>query len=376
MKIISVVGNRPQFIKLAAFSKAAKKYPEIKNIIVHSGQHYDFELSQIFFQGLKISKPDYNAGVGSGSHAEQTAKIMLKLEKIFLKEKPDLVVVYGDTNTTLAGALTAVKLHIPIAHIEAGCRGFSLDWPEEVNRILTDRISDFLFAPSYFESKNLLKEGINPERIFLVGNIMTDTLVNLKIKSQKSKFYEKFGLSKKHYAVLTIHRARNVDDKGKLTEILGAIKMISQEIPIVFPIHPRTKKMLKIFRIEKLLAEMPNLILIKPVSYLEMINLVKNSKMVLTDSGGIQHETTVLGIPCLTIRETTEWPITFKQGTSLAAGTSKEKIVKESLKVLSGKVKKGKIPKLWDGHTAMRIVKILTNKDIFKNIKNIRNIQT
>jgi len=362
MRIVHVVGNRPQFIKLTAFLKASQRYPKIKNVIVHSGQHYDFEMSQIFFQEFEIPKPDYNLNVGSVSDVEQIAKIMIELEKVFLRKKIDIVMVYGDTNTTLAGALTAVKLGIPIAHIEAGCRGFELDWPEEVNRILIDHISDFLFTTSYFEKKNLLREGIDPKRIFPVGNIMTDTLMELKLKTQKLKTYERFGLNKKGYIVLTLHRAGNVDIKKNLKEILEAIKVISQKIPIIFPIHPRTKKMIKVFELEKLFNKMPNLILIPPLSYSNMINLVKNSKTVLTDSGGLQHETTVLGIPCLTIRKTTDWQVTVSQGTNLVVGTSKEKIIKESLKILAGKVKKGRVPKLWDGHTARRIIKTLTKR--------------
>ncbi|KPJ55316.1 hypothetical protein AMJ47_00360 [Parcubacteria bacterium DG_72] len=351
MKIVHIVGNRPQFIKLDPLLKALKKHKRIKNIVVHTGQHYDFRMSQIFFKELNIPEPDYNLEVGSGSHALQTADAMMRLEPVLEKEKPDIVIVFGDTNTTLAGALTAVKMQIPTAHIEAGNRGVYLGFPEQINRLLVDHISDFLFASSIFEKDNLLKEGISEDKIFLVGNIMADALFDFK----DNGFHKQLGL--KNYAVLTLHRAETVDNKEKLKEVLDAVSYISKKIPVVFPIHPRTKKMIDTFGLTN------NLKTIEPVSYFEMLDLVKNSKMVLTDSGGLQAETTILKIPCLTIRETNEWPITTKEGTNLVVGTLQEKIIQEATNVLRGESeifsRKTKIPEFWDGKTAERIINVL-----------------
>jgi len=363
IKIVCIAGTRPNFIKIAPLFEEFKKEKRFKLILIHTGQHYDFEMSQIFFEGLKIPKTDYNLGVGSVNNAEQTVKIMIKLEPILIKEKPDLVMVVGDVNSTLAGALTSAKLSIPVAHIEAGARGVDPKTPEEINRLLADHISDFLFTASDIENSHLLKENIRREKIFLVGNTMTDTLLKYKKKKIQSSIYKKLKLQKGKYAVLTLHRARIVDNIKNLKEILEAIKTISQKITVIFPTHPRTKKMIKIFKLERYLSEISNLVLIKPVSYLDMIDLLKNSKMVLTDSGGLQHETTILGIPCLTFDETAVWPITVEKGTNLVTGVSKERIIKEAFKIInndnSSLGKKIKIPKYWDGKTSQRIIKIL-----------------
>jgi UDP-N-acetylglucosamine 2-epimerase (non-hydrolysing) len=293
---------------------------------------------------LKIPKPNYFLNVGSGSHAYQTARSMERIEKVLLKEKPDLVIVVGDVNSTLAGAITAAKLHIPIAHIEAGQRSFDREMPEEINRILVDHVSDFLFASTEHDKKNLIKEGIDRKKIFFVGNIMTDTL--LKIKSKASAFsnplLRNFKISRKKYGVMTIHRAGNVDNYENFKNILKTIKEISNQIPIIFPIHPRTQKMIRKFRLGELIKGNPNLIIIPPISYIEMINLVWNSRFVLTDSGGLQHETTVLNIPCLTVKKTTEWPITIDKGTNVVVGLSRKKIVRNIKNILLGKVKKRK----------------------------------
>jgi len=362
IKILTVVGTRPNFIKIAPLFEEFKKYKEISRVLIHTGQHYDFEMSNVFFRELKIPKPDYDLNIGSGSHAQQTARVMLKIEKVFIKEKPDLVIVVGDVNSSLAGALTAVKLHIPVAHIEAGQRSFDREMPEEINRILIDHISELLFVSTEDDRKNLLKEGIDKNKIFLTGNIMTDALLKIKKKVVVPYFFKKIGLQKKKYAVLTLHRAGNVDKERKLKEILEAILKISEKLPIVFPIHPRTKKMIRMFGFKKLLSKNKNLIIVPPLSYFDMIGLVKNSKLVLTDSGGLQHETTVLNIPCLTVKETTEWPITVEKGTNLVVGRSKEKIIKEALKIISGRVKKAKKIEYWDGKTSKRIAKILLKK--------------
>lgn len=351
MKLLIIVGARPNFVKIAPLLEQFKKDKKITPVLVHTGQHYDFLMSQAFFEDFKLPKPDYNLGVGSCSQAKQTAKIMLKLETVFLKEKPDKVIVVGDVNSTLAGALTAAKLDIPLAHIEAGMRSYDKTMPEEINRVLTDHLSDFLFVTSELDKSNLLREGIEEKKIFIVGNIMTDTLLKAKLKMKSEE---------RDYAVLTIHRAGNTDKKGNLKEILTAAAEISKKIAVIFPIHPRTQKMIKKFGFVGLIKKCSNFKIIKPLPYLEMINLIKSSKLVMTDSGGLQHETTVLGIPCLTLRDKTEWMITLKQGTNKLTGVSANKIVKEAEKLLNGKSKlKTKIPKYWDGKTSERIAAIL-----------------
>jgi len=365
IKILNIAGARPNFMKIAPLIEEMKKRKGINYVLVHTGQHYDFELSKIFFSELKIPKPDYNLGVGSGSHTWQIAKIMERIEPIFKKEKPDLVVVVGDVNSTLAGALTALKLNIPLVHIEAGLRSFNKGMPEESNRILTDYISDYLFATEASAVKNLLKEGINKKKIFLVGNIMIDTLLKYKNKALKIPILKRFNLQKQNYTVLTLHRPENVDDKMTLQGILEAFEKIQRNIKIIWSIHPRTKKQLRKFGFLGKINKMENLIITSPLGYLEMLSLIQQSKFVLTDSGGIQEETTALGIPCLTLREETERPITAQIGTNKVIGVKKEVIIKESLGIINNPPKKGKIPKYWDGKTSKRIIKIL---DKIKNI--------
>ena len=352
MEILHVVGNRPQFIKLGPLVKELKKRKAVKNIIVHTGQHYDFRMSKIFFKELNIREPDYNLQVGSGSGAEQTAKVISGLEKILVKKNPDIVLVYGDTNSTLGGALAAAKLNIPLAKIEAGNRLAVLKTQEEVNRRVIDHISDFLFVPSVFEKENLVKEGIQKDRIFLVGNIMADALI---------KYKDKIKGKKSNYAVLTLHRAETVDNRKTLVNILHAIEKIGKRIDIIFPVHPRTKK-----RIAEFNLKIKNIKTIQPIPYLEMLSLMKNSKFVMTDSGGIQSETTILKVPCLTLKQDTEWPITTRQGTNLVAGINKDQITRQAQKVLERKSeiykRKIKTPRLWDGRTSQRIIKVLLNK--------------
>jgi len=359
IKILIIVGARPNFIKIAPLFEEFKKYEKIKPILVHTGQHYNFEMSKIFFQELKIPEPDYNLGVGSGSHAWQTAKVMEKLEPVFLKEKPNLIIVVGDVNSTLAGALVAAKLRILVAHIEAGLRSFDTSMPEEINRRLTDHVSDFLFVTESSGVKNLLNEGISKKKIYLVGDIMIDALINSKPKINKSKIFKKLSLEKKNYAVLTLHRPVNVDNPKNLKQFFDIFKEIQKKIKIIFPIHPRTQKTLKHLKTYKL----KNLKIIRPLGYIDFLALEAKAKFVLTDSGGIQEETTFLKVPCLTLRENTERPITVDVGTNAICKTGKM-LVREINKILAGKYKKGKIPELWDGKTAERIVKIL--------IKNLR----
>jgi len=362
VKFLLVAGTRPNFIKIAPLIDEFKKYKNIEPILVHTGQHYDFKMSRIFFQELRIPKPNYNLGIGSGSHAYQTAKTIEKLEPILIKEKPNLLIVVGDVNSTLAGSLSAVKLHIPVAHVEAGLRNFDLKMPEEINRLLTDHVSDFLFSTEPTAIKNLIREGISKKKIFYVGNIMIDSLIKYKKEIKNKKFIKKLNLKEKEYCVLTLHRSETVDDKKILKEVIETIKDVQESIKIVWPVHPRTKKMIKYFFPDFQIKTIKNLIILPPVGYLEMLSLMALSKFVMTDSGGMQEETTFLEVPCLTLRKTTERPITEDIGTNTIVGLKKERIIFEVRKILNGYSKKGKIPKYWDGKTAKKIASILNKK--------------
>lgn len=370
MKIVLVVGARPNFMKVAPIIRAINKHNtstpsiHIEHLLVHTGQHYDYEMSQIFFKDLELPQPDIYLGVGSGTHAEQTGKIMIELEKVLFKERPHLVIVVGDVNSTLAGALAAVKLCIPVAHVEAGLRSYDRTMPEEINRLLTDAISDYLFTPSPDADENLKKEGIPEDKIFLVGDVMVDSLLYNKAEAAKSVILHELNLGEKGYALLTLHRPSNVDEKESLLKIIKALSEISRRIRIVFPAHPRTQKRLKEF---DLLSQLPianqEFLLIEPLGYLDFLNLEMNAKFVMTDSGGIQEETTVLGIPCLTLRNTTERPITLTRGTNTLVWNHTENIVEEAFKILNGKGKTGNCPELWDGSTAERIIKVLAKRE-------------
>ena len=359
MKIVNVVGTRPNFIKIAPLVSEMKKHNEIKQILVHTGQHYDDEMSKFFFDDLFIPKPDINLGICSASDITQTAKIMLGFEKVLLKERPDLVVVVGDVNSTLAAALVAVKCGIKVAHVEAGLRSFDATMPEEVNRLLTDQIADFLFTTEKSGNKNLINEGISKDKIFFVGNVMIDSLLSHKEKAQKSKILSKLKLAENNYAVLTLHRPSNVDNKKSLEYILGILNEIQKNIKIVFPVHPRTLKNLKNFNLLDQIKGQKNIILTEPIGYLDFMKLMINSRFVLTDSGGIQEETTVLGIPCITMRNNTERPVTVEQGTNILVSTKKTKIIQAANNLIKKVSFKPKIPPLWDGKAAQRIVSIL-----------------
>ena len=365
MKIILVAGARPNFMKIAPLIRAIKKHNSHNKLstiqfkLIHTGQHYDHEMSKTFFNDLNIPEPDVYLNVGSGTHAEQTGKIMIMLEKFLLKDKPDYVIVVGDVNSTLAGALTSAKLHIPIAHIEAGLRSYDRKMPEEINRLITDAISDYLFTTTEEADKNLKKEGISEEKIYFVGDVMVDNLLfNLK-KAQGSNITEKLGLNAK-YAILTLHRPSNVDKKENLKNIFQALNKISQKIPIIFPIHPRTKKKIEKFNLSSYIDT--KIKLINPLGFLDFLKLMQEARFVMTDSGGIQEETTVLKIPCLTLRNTTERPITITYGTNVLCGNEPKKIIKEAEKIIKGEKKKVKPLKFWDGKTADRIIKILVKK--------------
>jgi len=352
MKIVLVAGARPNFMKIAPIIRAIEKHNSklkrmkslrgtkcrgnLKILLVHTGQHYDWRMSKIFFKDLEIPQPDIYLGVGSGTHGEQTAKIMIEFEKVLFDEKPDLVMVVGDVNSTLAAALCAAKLHIPLAHIEAGLRSYDREMPEEINRVVVDLLSDYLFTPTIDADENLKKEGIPKEKIFLVGDVMVDTLLKFKIKSSKLKVQtlnsQLSTLNCKSYALLTLHRPSNVDNKENFLKILEAVKEISARIPIVFPVHPRTKKNMERF---KLVVDCRRIFLIEPLGYLEFLKLMMESRFVMTDSGGMQVETTVMKIPCLTLRDTTERPITIKAGTNTLVGSDTRKIINEAEKILT-----------------------------------------
>lgn len=356
MKLIHVVGARPNFMKIAPIMRVAFRYDDIEQVLVHTGQHYDNNMSQWFFDELGIREPDVNLEVGSGPHGEQTGEIMKRFEKFIVDEGGDIIIVVGDVNSTIACGLVASKLHIPLAHVEAGLRSFDRSMPEEINRLLTDAISDYLFTPAEEANENLKKEGIPEEKIYLVGDIMIDTLIWEMERTPDIDKPPFENLEAENFAVLTLHRPSNVDDEETFKGIVEALNTISKEIEIVFPAHPRTQKRIEDFDIE---FDRDNIKIIDPLSYRDFLRLYMNSKFVLTDSGSIQQETTYLNIPCLTIRENTERPFTITKGTNVLVGTNRDVIVEESLRILNGKQKKSTNMPLWDGKTAERIIAII-----------------
>jgi len=366
LKIINVAGAWPNFMKIAPIIDAMKEHPDrISQILVHTGQHYDRAMSQSFFEDLGMPEPDINLGVGSGSHAEQTGQVMIAFEKVVLKEKPDLVLVVGDVNSTMACTIAAKKLGIAVAHVEAGLRSRDMTMPEEINRMCTDILADFLFTTDPIADANLKAEGIADGRIFFVGNVMIDTLLRHRDMANRLPLMNKLGLSPGSYAALTLHRPSNVYDPQVFKRIFDVLLEIASRIPIVFPIHPRTRKMLAKISPDHCLtkdSQVKGLRVTEPLGYLEFLQLVMNAKMVLTDSGGIQEESTVLGVPCITLRECTERPITCKVGTNVIVGSSPEKILAASMEVLQGKKGEHQVPEKWDGKAAGRIVLILLDK--------------
>jgi UDP-N-acetylglucosamine 2-epimerase len=388
MKIITIVGARPQFIKAAAVSRAIQAFNQrrrsfgrprskkkIQEVLVHTGQHYDYLMDRVFFEELVLPKPDYHLGVGSGSHARQTGMMLERIETVLKKEKPEVVIVYGDTNSTLAGALAAVKLNIPVAHVEAGLRSYNRTMPEEINRLLTDHLSTLLFCPTHQAVRNLLKEGIRDGKTRMVkkvGDVMYDSILYYsKLAEKRSTILEDLKLIHHHdssapqsairiphYYLATLHRAENTDNPKRLKSILRALNEIGKDVPVILPLHPRTKKMMKVYH---LFSETQRIKLIDPVSYLDMLTLEKNAKTILTDSGGVQKEAYWFGVPCFTLRNETEWVETTRSGGNVLVGTETKRIVEEVRHKVGGKRVLKNVRIFGDGKASERIVQILFN---------------
>ena len=350
MNIFHIVGARPNFMKVAPVLNALKRREHVVQTLVHTGQHYDVNMSEVFFQQLGIPFPDVNLQVGSGSHAKQTAEVMIRLEPVVSERNPDIVLVYGDVNSTVATVLVCAKLGVRIGHVEAGLRSFDRTMPEEINRLVTDQLADLLFTPSEDGDENLKREGISAEKIFRVGNVMIDSLVRLLPSAKNTRIAD----LPDRYALVTLHRPANVDDGKTLRGILESLLKVNQELAVVFPAHPRTRKRIADFGLNA-----DKLLILDPLPYLDFLGLQSRATVVITDSGGIQEETTYLGIPCLTVRENTERPITVSLGTNVLVGHDPEKLSAELSRVLSGKAKVGAVPPLWDGHAGDRIGDIL-----------------
>lgn len=365
LKIVNIVGARPNFMKIAPMMTEYRKHRGIAPLLVHSGQHYDRVMSELFFDELGIPQPDINLGVGSASHAVQTAEIMKAIEPILISHQPDLMVVVGDVNSTIACGMVAVKLGIKLAHVEAGLRSFDRSMPEEINRILTDSISDLLFCTEQSGVDNLKREGVPESKIHLVGNVMIDTLMQNLEKAQSSTIIAELRsqgvLNGEPFAVLTVHRPSNVDDMEVFGRILDGLEVIQRSMPILFPIHPRTRSNLSRSNLMERVAAMKGLSLIEPVGYLDFLKLVSSAGLVLTDSGGVQEETTALRIPCLTLRDNTERPVTIEGGSNQLVGTNPDAIVAGYHRALNGSSTGGQLPPLWDGKAAERIVEIIVN---------------
>ncbi|MGE5683287.1 MAG: non-hydrolyzing UDP-N-acetylglucosamine 2-epimerase [Bacillota bacterium] len=360
-KVISVVGARPNFMKVAPLDKAFKSYSgEIRHLICHTGQHYDEKMSKVFFDELELPVPHFYLGVGSGSHAEQTARVMMEFEKVLTEERPDMIIVVGDVNSTIACSLTASKLGIKVSHVEAGLRSFDRGMPEEINRLLTDAISDYLFVTEKSGIENLENEGVSKDKVFFTGNVMIDSLAYYLPKADKSEILQCYGLEKEDYVLVTLHRPSNVDSKGYLKELIGLLNTISEKKKLIFPIHPRTRNNMKSFHLDGIIGK--NVILTDPIGYIDFLSLTKNAALIVTDSGGIQEESTYLGVQCITVRNNTERPSTVELGTNQLIGTDLKKVESAALEVLNGHKKQGSIPPLWDGHAAERIVKIISEK--------------
>jgi len=359
IKVLSVCGARPNFMKIAPVVDAFERTGRFENTIVHTGQHYDENMSRLFFDELGIPKPDVNLEIGSGSHASQTAGIMKQFEPLCLERRPDWVIVVGDVNSTIACSLVAVKLGIKVAHIESGLRSFDRTMPEEINRVLTDAISDALFVTEQSGLDNLRREGVAEEKVHFVGNVMIDTLLRHRARARDSRILTELSLQPKSYAVLTLHRPSNVDSAVAFAGILDALDVITADLPVVFPLHPRTRSNIRRIGLEDRIRDNKRLMVVDPLGYLDFTRLMDNSALVLTDSGGMQEETTILGVPCMTLRENTERPVTITQGTNRLAGCSKEHIIAAYRAVCENPPPPGLAPDLWDGKAADRIAACL-----------------
>ncbi len=367
LKIINVVGARPNFMKIAPLIDAMNRFPDrIEHLLVHTGQHYDRKMSKAFFEDLGMPRPDLDLEVGSGTHAEQTGRVMMAFEKVCGEVRPDLVIVVGDVNSTMACTITAKKLGIRVAHVEAGLRSRDMTMPEEINRLCTDVLCDYLFTTDVLADRNLIREGVPERKIHFVGNVMIDTLLKHREKASKMEFPEGLDVTPGNYAVLTLHRPSNVDDRDTLEGILDALATVSEDLPIVFPVHPRTKKMVRRFRLEHYLQNgggSGGFRIIEPTGYLNFLHLNMYARMILTDSGGIQEEATVLGVPCITLRFNTERPITCEMGTNVLVGNRKEDILSAAMAVLAETGREFQVPDRWDGKAADRIVQVLLDHD-------------
>jgi UDP-N-acetylglucosamine 2-epimerase (non-hydrolysing) len=363
MKIISVVGARPNFMKVAPLHRAFQEREAItESLIVHTGQHYDKQMSDIFFEQLELPRPDRYLGVGSASHAQQTARVMTAFEEVVEQEEPDLVLVVGDVNSTLACSLVATKMHIPVAHVEAGLRSGDRDMPEEINRLLTDTIAELLFVTEQDGVDNLKAEGVSGDRIFFVGNVMIDSLVFFREKAAGTGIVEELELTPGRYTMMTMHRPSNVDNRKGLSHLLETIERIVDLMPLVFPMHPRTRNRFDEFGLADRLEAVKDLIVLEPLGYLQFLRLMEESGVVVTDSGGIQEETTFLQVPCLTLRDSTERPITITQGTNQLMELHPDDVEQRVREILNGKHADGQIPDKWDGRAAERISKHIIRK--------------
>lgn len=362
MKILNVAGARPNFMKLAPLIRRMQTHPGITPLLVHTGQHYDANMAGQFFRDFQLPPPDASLEVGSGSHAVQTAEVMKRLEPVLENLRPDLVLVVGDVNSTLAAALTATKLRIPVAHVEAGLRSGDRTMPEEINRLLTDAIADYLFVTEESGRENLLREGVDPRKIHFVGNTMIDALEEFRSLWEGSVIHDRLKLRQGQYGVVTLHRPSNVDDTGTLGGLVNALQEVARALPIVFPVHPRTLKRLESLNGSVALRRSSALACVEPLGYPDFMALVAGARLVLTDSGGLQEETTALGVPCLTLRENTERPVTVTHGTNRVIGTSPRRIVEEAFRVLESPREVRARPPLWDGRASERIVTILAGQ--------------
>lgn len=358
LKVLNVVGARPNFVKIASMMAAYRETDAIEPILVHTGQHYDAAMSDVFFRDLGIPLPDVNLGVGSASHAVQTAEIMKAFEPVLAETRPDAVLVVGDVNSTIACGLVAVKHGTPVIHVEAGLRSGDRTMPEEINRLLTDALSDLLFCTEQAGVDNLAREGIGEAKVFLVGNVMVDTLLTHRERASTSRVLERMGLTPRHYAVLTVHRPSNVDDHPTLVGLLDAIEEIQRELPVVTPLHPRLRSALIGTGLDRRLASMSGVRVTEPLGYLDFVKLMSDAEVVLTDSGGVQEETTILGVPCLTLRDNTERPVTLDAGTNRLVGVTPARVV-EGFRAVRDEPANGSVPPFWDGKTAERIVSIV-----------------